>query len=240
MSMGKTDERLIQFLEQNPQYFTGPKDEKTIRSDLRKGVETYARALDPDAYDELTERVLEFNARARASMKEKMGQLLREKERQTSILQEAKRESELFENKIDKLREEMRKFRLVENHSAPVRRGGGLLDYLSASLDIIGIGFLYAGFIVTDQINLTLVVIGFGLLLAGLYLYVGRGDQKKASSARSNEIYEKFQARFEHIKEVWDVKKIAIQYRIKSSREELSQIDRQIEHCLQRMGVDSD
>lgn len=240
MSMKKIDEKLIEFLERNPGYFTEAKDEKAIRSDLSQALEDYARAYDPETYEELTERVIEFNARVRADARDKMAQLIKEKELQTKILREAERESQDLQNKFEQLSKEMSNYSQRTGPVAPTRSNGGALDYLSAFLDILGIGFLYAGFILTDQINMMLVFIGFGLLFAGLFLYMCKNDGKQAVASERSRIYEKFQTRFDRVKGVWEVKRMAIQYKVKSSKNKLNQIDAEIEQCLQHMSFDSE
>ncbi|MFP4157351.1 MAG: hypothetical protein ACLFU4_07005 [Opitutales bacterium] len=239
--MGRTDELLLEFLEQNPQYFTGAPDAQFIREDLRRSVEAYARAIDPEAYERLTERVLEFQANARAAMKEKMAELAREKERQARLLREAEHESREFEAKMKELREEMKKYRYADAAAGAGARTGGALDYLYLLLDILGIGFLYAGFILTDQINYSLGFAGFVLLFTGLFLYAGgSGKGNSAHNTRKSEVYEKLQARFEKVQDVWKLKQFALEQRISASRQEIRKIDLKMQACLQKVSLNSD
>jgi hypothetical protein len=240
MSTEKTDDQLLEFLEQNPQYFTGGPDAQFIREDLRRSVEAYARAIDPEAYERLTERVLEFQANARAAMKEKMAELAREKERQARLLREAEHESREFEVKMKELRDEMKNYRYADASGSAGAKSGGALDYLYFLLDILGIGFLYAGFILTDQINYSLGLAGFVLLFTGLFLYAGGSGKRESAHTSKSEVYEKLQARFEQVQDVWKLKQFALEQRISMSRREIKQIDRKMQACLQKVSLNSD
>jgi len=235
--MERIDKRLIDFLEKNPSYFSGAKDEKTVREDLRKVLESYARAYDSEAYERLKEKVYEFNAQLRAESREQMALLFKEKEQQTLLLREAEKESEQLQKKFDRLCEEMRNYRSQDKE--PVR-SRPRTDYISAFLDILGIGFLYGGLILTEETNALLVLVGLVLLLSGLFLYMGKGEGRLVAPSGKNEAFCRFQSRFDQIKEVWAIKKLSIQYRMTNSRSELLRIDEKIERCLRQMSLDSD
>lgn len=241
MSTEKTDEQLLEFLEQNPRYFTGEPDAQFIREDLRKSVEAYARALDPEAYEQLTERVLEFQANARAEMKEKMAELAREKAEQERLLKEAEFESREFEAKMNELREEMKKYQLEEAPASTAPSRGGGRDYLYFLLDLMGIGFLYAGFVLTDEIDYSMGLIGFVLLFAGLFLYAGGSSGKSHSThSRTSEVRQKLQGRFDQVQEVWKLKRFALDQRIQSSRQEIERIEQNMQDCLRKVSLNSD
>lgn len=239
MSTEKIDEQLIKFLQQHPEFFTGKAGEQSIRQDLLDAVRNYARALDPAAYERLSQRVLAFQVYSRGRLKERIAELVQEKERHSLELRKVEVEFEAFELKIKELHQELAQYRTERNGSAVDGGNNWNRDLLSFSIDIIGIGFLYAGFILSEYINYSLVVFGGGFFAAGFWLHRGARGKSVASVSHSDSLSLKIQSRLDELQQVWKMKKLSLLERKKESVSKIELIDQEIRRHLNRMTINS-
>jgi uncharacterized coiled-coil DUF342 family protein len=240
MSMEKIDAQLLEFLQKHPEYFTGKHDDKSIRSDLRADVESYARAIDPEGYEQLTQRVLEFQEHSRNKMKERMAQLVREKELHHQSLQELENEFADYEAKIQELKDEMRRYRADANTPSQSQVKNGNMDYFFLMLDIMGIVFLYLGFILSERIDISYVFLGCLLLTSGIWLHRGGWSRTIKQEALSNDLYEKIQTRFEQLQNVWKLKKLTLQQRKSDCIQKIDLINQEIRKNLHSISINSE
>jgi hypothetical protein len=238
--MEKHDDQLIDFLQKHPEYFSGDAGAQSIRSDLKSAVETYAKAIDPIAYEELSQRLLDFQAHSRAQLQERMAKLIKEKEEHSRHLKSIEIEFSAYQSKIAKLRNEMSRYQADQresNRSGSKRARG---DYLFVILDIAGIIFLYAGFILSEQIDYSIVLMGCMFFIAGFWMHRGGRSKAVIPTDFSGELKAKIQSRYDYVQEIWAVKKLTLQQTKKESLDRIELIDREIRKSLQGIGANSD
>lgn len=240
MSTEKIDEQLIGFLQQHPEFFTGSKEEQSIRQDLRTAVETYARAIDPGAYERLSQRVLEFQAYSRARLKERIADLVKEKERHSQTLREVEQEFEAFERKVNELHDELRRYRAAGKKSASNTGKKGNRDFLFFVIDIIGIAFLYAGFILNEDIEYSLVFLGCAFFAAGFWLHRGTPAKSTAAVEFSDNLSNSIQSRLDKLQDRWKIKKLSLSQKKSVSIRQIELIDQEIRQYLKEMSLNSD
>jgi len=240
LCMEKLDLQLIEFWRQHPEYFTGDANNQNIRADLKSSIEAYSKAIDPECYDELAQKVLEFKAHSLAQKQERMAELVKGKEAHRRTLNDVESEFRNYEAKILELRDEMRRYRRdqVQSEATSSKKGRG--DYFFVVLDIVGIIFLYAGFILSDEIDYSLLSMGCMFFVASFYLYRGGRSHKTATASNfSEDLATRIQSRYEHVQEIWTVKKLTLQQRKKESLLQLKLIDEEIRETLQGLNVDA-
>jgi len=237
--MEKVEIQLIDFWQKYPEYFAGNEYSQSIRSDLKLALELYARALDPEEYEQLTRRVAAFKAHTLKQTQKRMSELIREKEAHSLNLENVNKEFRNYEAKILKIREEMRTFRFEQEASARKARRPMRSDYFFVVLDVVGIILLYAGFILSERIDYSIVLMGCMCFIAGFYMHRGGRSQAVTASGISEEMGTRIQSRYDYVQEVWAVKKLTLLQKQRESLRKIELIDQEIEQNLQDQRIDS-
>ena len=234
MSLGKTDERLIQFLSQHPDYFDGPKDQQTIRKDIRAAVDLYARSIDPQMYEALRRKVMQFQQHAEERMKRRMAQLIDQKADEERKLKELLAEFKNYEGRLADLNHEIGQYQTKKETLESETQSGGA-DYKSLVLFVVGILSLYRGVMLYERVEIGYVITSVLCFLGGFLLQKKSKKGVAEQIAPMDALSERLTARCSKLQDMWRIKEVSLTQQKKASLQKIRQLDAEINMILNRI-----
>lgn len=231
-----TDDELLGFLHQNPEYFEGPADALVLRKDLRHRFEAYARALDPENYERLRERVEAFREKERARLREEIDELEQKRRKEERELEQVSWEINKLEKELQRLEERIQALAGEEPQRSP-KQGRSWYNsaYLFLFLDFLGILFLYVGIILNEGLTLSYILIGLLCVAGGFVLAYGGRPESTPNLSRKLETREKLSERKRQFREISKIKRVTLAERKRAGLQRISELNDKIQANLQRI-----
>lgn len=232
-----TDEELLQFLHEHPEYFEGPVDALVLKKELRQRFEAYARALDPENYERLRERVEAYREKERARLREEIGELEAQRRREQKQLEQISWEMNKLEKELGRLEERIRALSGEESEgkSAPLVRSWYQSAYVFLFLDFLGVLFLYVGLILNEGLTLSYIVVGLLCVAGGFFLAYGGGRESVPDLSRKLETRERLTERKRQFSEISRIKRVTLAERKRAGLKAVGELNDKIHVNLQRI-----
>lgn len=234
MSLEKTDEKLIHFLSQHPEYFDGPKDQKTIRRDIRAAVDLYARSMDAAAYDALRRKVLQFQQHTEERLKRKMAYLIEKKAEEEKRLNELLDEFKKYEGRLSELNSEISQYQTKKEKLVSETQDSDA-DYKFLILDVIGILLLYNGVILNEQVEMSFVIMSVLCFVGGFLMQKKSKKRVEEQMGPMDALSERLDERCSRLQEMWQIKEVSLTQKKKASMEKIRLFDAEINMILNRI-----
>lgn len=234
MSLERTDEKLIQFLRRHPDYFDGPKDQRTIRKDIRAAVDLYARSIDAVSYEALRRKVMQFQQHAEERMKRRMAQLIEQKAEEEKKLEELLGEFKRYEERLTDLNNEIGQYQ-GKKEALESDTNDGVADYKFLVLDVIGILLLYQGVILYERVEMGYVIMSILCFVGGFLMQKKSKKGVAEQIAPMDALSERLTERCAKLQEMWRIKEVSLTQQKKASLQKIRQFDAEINLILNRI-----